>query len=137
VIYIAATHYPPSANDLLNPPKPTDTGPVIAYVGSTTSAAGFILSASALGYEHHLLDRLGVDPGRGRFAIGTAIGVVGFVSVGASYFFGLTPYLDAHDQQVAVLATTIGGATLCAIAGVFYAIDSSRNKSVWNNLGTF
>ena len=137
VIYIVASHYPPSATDLLNPPTPSDPGPVLAYVGSSTSAAGFILSASALGYEHHLLDLLDVDPGHGRFAIGTSIGVLGFLGVGASYFFGLTNYLDAHDQEIAILTTSIGGAALCAVAGLFYAFDSSRNKAVWRTLGTF
>ena len=88
VIYIAVTN-DPNRNTELNPPSPTDPGPVLAYVGSTASAVGFVLSASALGYQHHLLDRLGVDPGRGRFAAGTTIGVVGFTAVGASYLFGL------------------------------------------------
>jgi hypothetical protein len=137
VIYIAATHYPPSAADILNPPAPSDPGPVLAYVGSSTSAAGFVFSASALAYQHHLLDRLGIDPGKGRFAIGTTIGLVGFAGVGASYFFGLTHYLDPHDQEIAILATSIGGAALCAIAGLLYTIDSSRNMRVWKTLGTF
>jgi hypothetical protein len=137
VIYVAVSHYPPSATDLLNPPTPSDPGPVLAYIGSTTSAAGFILSASALGYQHHLLDQLDVDPGHGRFAIGTSIGVLGFLGVGASYFFGLTNYLDAHDQEIAILTTSIGGAALCAVAGLFYAFDSSRNKAAWKTLATF
>jgi hypothetical protein len=137
VIYVAATHYPPSAQDLLNPPAPSDPGPVLAYVGSSTSAAGFIFSATALGYEHRILDRVGVDPGRGFFAAGTAIGLLGFTAVGASYFFGLTHYLDPHDQQVAVLATSIGGAALCGLAGLIYVFDSSRDKKVWKRLSTF
>jgi len=137
VIYIAAAHYPASSNDLLNPPAPSDTGPVLAYVGASTSAVGFVLQANGLGWQHRVLDRLGVDPGRGMFAVGTTIGLLGFTSVGASYFFGLTSHLDPHDQQVAVLATSIGGAALCAIAGLFYAIDSSRNKKVWKALATF
>jgi hypothetical protein len=135
VIYIAATHYPPSAVDLLTPPVPSDPGPAMAYAGASASAAGFVMSAAGLGYEHHLLDRMGVDPGRGRFAIGTSIGVLGFTSVGISYFFGFTHYLNPHDREVAILATSIGGAALCAIAGLVYVFDSSRNKAVWKRLG--
>lgn len=137
VIYIAATHYPPSANDLLNPPSPSDPGPTLAYVGSSASAAGFVLSATALGYEHHLLDRVGVDPGRGYFGIGTAIGMVGFIGVGASYFFGLTDFFAPNDREIAVLATSIGGAALCGIAGLLFTIDSSRNMKVWKGIGSF
>jgi hypothetical protein len=137
VIYVAATHYPPSGHDLLNQAAPSDPGPVLAYAGSTTSAAGFIFTAAALGYEHRILDRVGVDPGRGLFATGTVIGMLGFTAVGASYFFGLTNYLDAHDQQVAVLATSIGGAALCGLAGLVYLFDSSRDKKVWKHLSSF
>ncbi|HXU74616.1 MAG TPA: hypothetical protein VN947_35215 [Polyangia bacterium] len=137
VLYIAATHYPPSASDLTNPPSPSDPGPTLAYVGSSASAAGFVLSASALGYEHHLLDRLGVDPGRGTFGVGTAIGVVGFVGTGASYFFGLTDFFGPRDRSIAVLATSIGGAALCGLAGILYTFDSSRNMRVWKGLGSY
>jgi hypothetical protein len=136
-IYIAATHYPPSANELLAPAKPSDVGPALAYAGASTSAAGFVLTASALGYEHHLLDDLGADPGRGAFGVGTTFGLVGFAGVGASYFFGLTNYLNPHDQGVAILATSLSGTALCAIAGILYAVDSSRVKRAWRGLTTF
>jgi hypothetical protein len=138
VIYVAVTNYPPSPGDLLSPQaKPSDPGPILAYVGSSASAAGFVLSASGLGLEHHILDQLGADPGRGRFAVGTSFGVLGFISVGAGYFFGLTNYLDPHDQSVALLTTTIGGAALCAIASVLYASDSTRLQKAWSALTTF
>src|SRR6478752_5555941 len=83
----------PINNGMVAQPKPTDAAPLMAYLGSSVSAVGFVLSASALGYQHYLLDELHVDPGRGTFAAGTAIGLMGFVSVGASYFFGFTNYL--------------------------------------------
>jgi hypothetical protein len=138
IIYIGVTHYPPSAGDLLGAPaKPSDTGPVLAYLGSSVSAASFVLTAGALGYEHHLLDELGADPGRGRFGVGTAFGLVGLVGIGAGYFFGLTNYLNPHDQGVAIIATSISGAALCTIASILYASDSSRLKSAWRNLTTF
>jgi hypothetical protein len=131
VIYVAVT---PAG---INPPSPSDPGTALAYAGSTTSAAGFVISATALGVEHRILDRLGVDPGRGPFAVGTTIGILGFTTVGTSYLFGLTHIFEPNNQQVAVLVTTIGGAALCGIAGLFYAIDSSRNKKAWTRLGTF
>ena len=138
LVYVAATNYPPNANDLLSPAaKPSDPGPALAYAGASASAAGFILSAAGLGYEHHLLDVLGADPGRGMFGVGTAFGVVGFVGVGASYFFGLTDYLNPHDQSVALLTTSLMGTALCAIGGLLYAIDSSHVKRAWELVSTF
>lgn len=136
-IYIAATNYPPSPNELLAPAKPSDPGPALAYAGASASAAGFVLSAVGLGLEHRLLDDLGADPGRGAFGVGTAFGVVGFVGVGASYFFGLTSHLNPHDQSVAILTTSLSGTALCAIAGILYAVDSSRVKEAWSGVMRF
>ena len=137
VIYIVATDYPPSATSLLAPAKPSDVGPALAYAGASVSAAGFILSASGLGYQHRLLDELSADPGRGAFGVGTAFGIVGFANVGLSYFFGLTDYLNPHDQSVAILATSLTGTALCAIAGILYSVDSSRVKKAWEFVSTF
>ncbi|HEX8951878.1 MAG TPA: hypothetical protein VF945_08530, partial [Polyangia bacterium] len=137
-IYIAATDYPPSTNALLAPQaKPSDPGPALAYAGASASAAGFILSASGLGYEHHLLDQLGADPGRGAFGVGTAFGIVGVVGVGASYFFGLTNYLNPHDQSVAILTTSLISTALSAIAGILYSFDSGKLNRAWDLVSTF
>jgi len=138
LIYIAATNYPPSANSLLSPQaKPSDPGPVLAYVGSSASAAGFVLTATGLGLEHNILDKLGADPGRGIFGIGTTFGIIGFGGVALSYFFGLTSYLQPHDQSIAILTTSIGGAALCGLASILYSIDSSHVKKAWSDLTTF
>lgn len=137
VIYIVATDYPPSTTQLLAPAKPSDPGPALAYAGASVSAAGFILSAAGLGMEHHLLDQLTADPGRGLFGVGTTFGIVGFGGVGLSYFFGLTNYLNPHDQSVAILATSLTGTALCAIAGILYSVDSSRVKRAWEFVTTF
>ena len=110
---------------------------MLAYVGSSTSAVGFVISANALGWEHRLLSRLGVDPGRGLFGIGTAIGLVGFGGVAASYALTFIHPRDPQQQTIAILTTTIAGAGLCAIAGLFYTLDSSRNKKAWMSLGKF
>src|SRR4051794_19289789 len=44
----------PVTNGVVAQPKPTDAAPLLAYLGSSVSALGFVLSASALGYQHHL-----------------------------------------------------------------------------------
>ena len=75
-----------------------------------------------------MLDHLGADPGRGAFGVGTTFGLVGFLGVGPSYFFGLTDYFNPHDQSVAILATSLTGTALCAIAGILYSVDSSHLK---------
>src|SRR6185295_545867 len=98
------------------------------------SALGFILSSAALGYQHSLLSDLQADPGRGTFAGGTALGVLGFAAVGTSYFFGFTSYLKPHDQGVAILASTITGTVLCAVGSLLYTIDSASMKRVWQRL---
>ncbi len=133
-IYIIATDYPPKSNDFLHPAKPTDTAQLLSYAASSTSALGFSLSAGGLSWQHRILDELGADPGRGLFVTGTIVGVLGLVGVGAGYFFGLTSTLNAHDQSIAVLTSSLGGALLCTVGSVLYGADSSRMKRVWNGL---
>jgi hypothetical protein len=118
-------------------PKPTDPAPVLAYAGSTVSAFGWILEAGALGWEHMILREQGADPGRGVFNAGTTLGVLGFASVGLSYFFGLTSYLNPHDQGVAILSSSLTGAGLCILGGILYAADSAKMKRVWDRITTF
>ena len=138
VIYIGVTNYPPNASDVLAPAaKPSDPGPALAYAGASVSAFGFVLNAAGLGYEHHVLDDLGADTGRGLFGAGTAFGIFGFASTGLSYFFGLTSYLNPHDQGIAILATSLTGTALCAIGGLLYATDSSRVLKAWRSVTTF
>lgn len=136
-IYILATGYPPNANDFLHPARPSDTGPALAYAGASVSAAGFVLSAGGLGWQHRILGDLGADRGRGLYVGGTMVGVLGLVGVGAGYFFGLTDYLNAHDQSIAVLTTSLVGTALCATAALLYATDAARVKKIWKNLSTF
>jgi hypothetical protein len=136
-IYVVATDYPPSANDFLHPAKPTDTGQVLAYAASSTSALGFSLSAGGLAWQHRILDEVGIDTGRGLFVGGTVIGILGLVGVGAGYFFGLTNYLNPHDQSIAVLTTSLGGALFCTVGSLLYGMDSSRMKRQWQSITTF
>jgi hypothetical protein len=138
IIYIGVTNWPPEANDVLSPKaSPSDPGPALAYTGASLSTAGFILNAAGLGYEHHVLDRLGYDPGRGLYGFGTTLGLLGILGTGASYFFGATSYLNPHDQGNAIIATSITGAALCGVAGILYAVDSSHVLKAWRTLSTF
>ncbi len=122
---------------IFHPSSPTNAAPMLAYLGSSLSAVGFVFSAAGLGWQHQLLAEANVDPGRGLFTGGTVLGVLGFASVGASYFFGFTNYLNSHDQGLAILATTLTGAGLCALGSLLYLIDSSRTKKAWERLTTF
>lgn len=119
------------------PASPTDAAPLLGYMGSTASALGFIFSAAGLGVQHSALRQLGADPGRGLLSGGAALGLIGFAAVGASYFFGLTDYLNPHDQGLAILASTITGTVLCAVGTLLFTIDSSRLKKTWDRLSTF
>jgi hypothetical protein len=153
IVVIAITGYPcdpldprhsSNLNDTCNPnsvifrpARPTDPAPLLAYLGSSVSAFGFVLSAAGLGYQHHLLYEVHADPGRGLFAGGTVLGVLGFTAVGASYFFGFTHYLNSRDQGIAILSSSLTGAALCAIGSLLYLVDSSRTKRAWERLTTF
>ena len=144
VALVAVTDYP---CDSLDPnqscsngkpaPKPTDPAPLLAYIGSSTSALGFIISAAALGYQHSLLADHGADIGRGVFGVGTTLGVLGNAAVGLGYMFGATNFLNPHDKGLAVISSSLTGAGLCLLGSLLYTIDSSRMKSAWNRLGTF
>jgi hypothetical protein len=136
-IYVVATGYPPKADDFLHPAKPTDTGPILAYVASATSVLGFGLSAGGLGWQHHILDELGADTGRGVYVGGTVLGILGTVATASGYFLAFTDYLNPHDQSISLLVTTLTGAALCTTASLMYAVDSSRMKRAWRNLSSF
>jgi hypothetical protein len=136
-VYVAATHYPPSPNDFVAAPRPSDPGQVMSFVASGSSAFAFALAAGGLAWRHRILRKLDADPGRGLFAGGTAVGLIGLVAVASSYFVGFTHYVDPHDQSIVVLSTTLGGAALCNIATALYAKDSSNLTKAWKRLTTF
>ena len=138
LIYIGATHYPPNVGDFTAPPpSPSDPVQVISFVASSASALGFALAAGSLGWRHHILDELDADTGRGLFIGGTVVGLVGLVGVGASYFFAFTDYLSPHDQSVAIITTTLGGAAICTIGTILYARDAAKLNKAWQALTTF
>jgi hypothetical protein len=150
LIVVGVTGYPCNPNDPIhqidpkdtcNPksgafdkPSPTDAAPLLSYLGSSVSAFGFIFSAAGLGWQHAILLEANNDIPRGVFYGGTVLGVIGFVSTGVGYFFGLTDYLNPHDQGVAILATTVSATAFCAIGSLLYAIDASRTKRAWNEI---
>jgi hypothetical protein len=153
IVVVGVTGYPCDPDDIIHkidpkdacnpngmayrPPSPTDAAPLLAYLGSTTSALGFVLSAAGLGYQHHLLWEVQADIDRGVFHGGTVLGVSGFAAVGLSYFFGLTDYLSPHDQGLAILATSITGTGLCLLGSLLYTIDAGRMKRAWERISTF
>jgi hypothetical protein len=153
IIVEASTGYPCDPNDLVHqlnpkdtcnrngtnyhPPGPTDTVPLLGYMGSSTSALGFVLGAAGLGYQHSLLRQMNADIDRGVFHGGTALGVFGWAATGLGYFFGLTDYLNPHDQGIAIFASTIIGTGLCTLGTLLYTIDATRTKKAWLKLPTF
>src|SRR5207302_4922451 len=98
VLIVVITGYPCNPNDpihginpkdtcnkmgtMYQPPKPSDAVPLLAYLGSSVSALGFVFSAAGLGQQHHLLRELSADTPRGLFYGGTVLGVMGFSAVG-------------------------------------------------------
>jgi hypothetical protein len=135
-IYVAAAHYPPSVSDF-SAPKPSDPAQVLSYVSSASAAFAFGLSAGGLAIRHHILRELGADPGRGLFLSGTVVGLVGVAAIAVGYIVGFSNVGDAHDQSIAVLATSLGGSTLCNVATTIYAKDGSNLQKAWKNLTTF
>jgi hypothetical protein len=153
VIVVAATGYPCDPEDPIHklnpmstcnamsatydPPKPTDAAPLLSYLGASTSAFGFILSASGLGWQHSILRDLGGDVPRGTFYGGTVLGVLGFLGVGVGYLLAFTDFVNPHDQGVAILATTVTSAGLSALSSLLYMIDAGRTKKAWLKLQSF
>jgi hypothetical protein len=124
-------------NTQYQPPKPTDAVPLLGYLGASSSALAFILSASGLGYQHHLLAELGADPGRGVFYAGTAFGLLGFVAVGTSYFIGLTDLLSPRDQALGTFGLTLTSTLFSVLAGVLYFADAARTQRAFDGLIRF
>jgi hypothetical protein len=153
IVVEASTGYPCDPNDLVHqlnpkdscnrnginyhPPGPTDAVPLLGYLGSSASAVGFVFAAAGLGYQHSLLRQMNADIDRGVFHGGTSLGVFGFAATGLGYFFGLTDYLNPHDQGIAIFATTVIGTALCTLGTLLYTIDATRTKKAWQKLSTF
>ena len=136
-IYVAAAHYPPSVSNLTSMPKPSDPAQVLSYVSSTSAAFAFALSAGGLALRHHILRELDADPGRGLFLSGTIVGLVGVAAIAVSYIVGFSNVGDPHNQSIAVLSTSLGGAMLCNVATTMYAKDGSNLQKAWKSLTTF
>lgn len=115
--------------------KNTEIGPDLAYAGSAATGAGFLFSATGLGLQHSALGLVGADPGRGLYGTGTAFGILGLAGLGASYFFGLTNYVN--NSNVIGFGASIGSAVLLTIGGLLYFSDVNRVASVYRRLTTF
>ena len=76
-------------------------------------------------------------PGRGLFLSGTIVGLVGVAAIAVSYIVGFSNVGDPHNQSIAVLSTSLGGAMLCNVATTMYAKDGSNLQKAWKSLTTF
>ena len=88
--------------------------------------AGFTLSAVGLGLQHRGLDRLGVDPGWGLYAAGTALGGAGLLAGGAASFLRGTEYAPEEQRGPLALSLAIAGASCLITASVLYLVDGGR-----------
>lgn len=120
-----------------------DPWPVaVGYAGAGATGLGVILSATGLGLQHSALAKVGADPGRGLYGVGTLFGVLGLLTVGTSYFIGLTHYVYGHpgeeSQRLAVEYGTIAAsAILLTVSGILYVSDSARLSRAYKRLTTF
>lgn len=119
--------------------KPTtDTGQIgvsLLAGGAAATGAGVILSATGLGLQHSALASIGEDPGRGLYAAGTVVGVLGLLSVGVGQFFRHTDYGATYPY--AGFVASLGSAALLGVSGVLYLIDGRRMARVYRRLTTF
>lgn len=110
-------------------------GPSLAYAGSAATGAGFIFGATGLGLQHSALATIGQDPGRGIYAVGTLLGILGLGGIGASYFFGLTNYVD--NSTTIAFGTSIAASVLLTVGGLLCFSDQTRVGAVYRRLTTF
>jgi hypothetical protein len=136
-IYVAADHYPPNLGDFTKRPGPGDPAQTLSFVSASSAAFAFGLSAGGLALRHHILRQLDADPGRGLFLSGTIVGVAGIAAIAASYIVGFSNVGNPRDQSIAVLATSLGGSTICNVATTMYAKDGSNMQKIWKSLSTF
>jgi hypothetical protein len=115
--------------------KYTQIGPDLAYAGSAATGAGVLFAATGLGIEHSALRLAGVDPGYGLYATGTLFGILGLAGIGASYFLGLTNYVN--DSAVIGFGCSIASAVVLTVGGLFYVADSNRMRRIYARLTTF
>jgi hypothetical protein len=107
-------------------------GPGMAYAGAAANGAAFIMSATGIGLQHSALQLIGQDTGRGLYASGTALGVLGLCGIGTSYFFRFSNYVD-NSSSVA-FGASITAAVLLTISGVLYFIDATRVEKAFKRL---
>ena len=110
-------------------------GPGLAYAGASSTGAGFVMVATGLGLQHSALARAHQDPGRGMYAAGTTLGILGLCGIGTSYFFGLTQ--SGEDAHVIAFGAAIAAGTLLTAGSVFFFSDAARMRSVYRRLTTF
>lgn len=101
-------------------------GQGLLYGATGAIGAGFTLSAVGLGLQHRGLERLGVDPGWGLYAAGTALGGAGLLAGGAASFLRGTEYAPEEQRGPLALSLAIAGASCLITASVLYLVDGGR-----------
>lgn len=116
------------------------TGDILAYGGSGLWALGFCLEAGGLGLQHSAAGRLGLDPGRGLFAGGTTLGVLGLASAGVSLYTAKSNVFSDSDSDTRLkvqLSLMAGSIVFMTVGRILYAFDERRLARAFFGQGTF
>ena len=106
----------------------------LTYGGAGASGLGVIMTATGLGLQHSALRSIGVDPGRGLYAIGTLFAILGLGGVVTTYYLGAAK--PDHYEEIS-LGSSIGASVLLGVGGILYFIDHGRMLKVYHRLTTF
>lgn len=112
-----------------------DYSRAFAYAGSASSGVSVIFGAVGLGLQHSALRQAGNDTGRGLYAVGTLLGLVGLAGVGASYYIDLAKPVE-NPEKVA-FGVSVAATALLITGGILYFADERRMYHVYRRLMTF
>lgn len=107
----------------------------LAYAGSASSGVSVIFGAVGLGMQHSALARVSHDTGRGLYAVGTLLGIIGLGAVGASYYIDLAKPVE-NPEKVA-FGVSVAATALLITGGILYFADERRMYRVYRRLLTF
>lgn len=111
-------------------------GPGLAYAGSSGTGAGFILVSTGLGLQHSALALAGQDPGRGMYAAGNVLGILGLCAIGTTYFFSATHY-GGDSSPIYTFSAAVTAGALGTISSVLFFSDAINLRRVYRRLTTF
>lgn len=107
----------------------------LAYAGSASSGVAVIFGAIGLGMQHSALARVGHDTGRGLYAAGTFLGILGLGAMGASYYIDIAKPVE-NPEKVA-FAVSVAASALLITGGILYFADERRMYRIYRRLMTF